>query len=435
MSLPDELWTKIMREWVQDAVDWSQWSQTCRHFYRNLPRPRPLQLITPEVRYPHVLFLEEITSVTSDTTKEELRLLCFNDDHDYDGPEREQGAAEDQKTSLMRIICQDGKHFRIFTYCDGDKAYLEPFFYNSSFHCEKEHGGERNIEGYGLVCHYEAAPVKALYASMYHPNLECYWQIRQRGDLPYWMELTYGDEGSSMMVDFDSFFKAFLLIGGAVWVDCRLEDYRADLPFFVSLTPPIWHDQWRRRLYQALPCQPRPFASHAYQTSLFAPESWEGVEYEHDRITDFILTGHRTAVVTFSMELRDSNIIIRSPPQSFALRMPLLQQDMKIFTSSDPAAWLSHLFERRSRRWYVARKYWRVAADVQETHREVPVEAAVRDWPILHPDYIYRIEDGDFVLELPTIDIAKDSETGELLQGCTDECVLHGRSWCVVLHG
>lgn len=469
--LPDELWEKILRELVDDAVDWAQFSLTCRRHYYHLPRPRPVQFVVTkqQVRYPHVLWLQEIivianidgddAAASKGEPKEHLRLLCFNSDWHHEqtknvqvddggGDDENENVDRDDKRqqqqssatpSLTDILCRQGARFRIFTYCDGDKAYLEPFFYNSAFYCADQE--ERRVEGYGLVFHYEAAPVKALYKSAYHANLNCYWQIQrqqqQSAGGSSFMELRYGDEHSSMRVDFDSYLKAFLLIRGPVWENCRLEDYNAELPFFLSRSPPFWHEQWRQRLYQAIPCQPRPFVCHSYQTNLFAPDSWEDVDYTQDEMKDFIITGQRTAAVKFSLQLRDSHIIIRALGQSFALRMPLLQQDLELFTSCDPAAWLQHLFERRSRRWFVARKYWRLAADVEETQRQVAVETIVRDWPALHPDYVYQVDnDGDFLLKLPTVEVAKDPDTEKYIQQYPDEQDRpQDRMWCVVLHG
>lgn len=431
--LPDEVWAKILRDWVQEAVDWAQWAQTCRHFYYRLPRPRPIQLVTEKIRYPHVIFLEEIVSRDEVTFRtDESRLLCFNTSANEPGRNTE----EEEEENLMNLVCSEGKQFRIFTYCEGDKAYLEPSYYNSSFHCERGQREERESEGYGLVFHYEASAVKQVYGTTYHTNYYCFWRFRRRSDSPEWMELQYGNEESSMSVDFDSFFKAFLLIDESIWIHCRLEDYRADLAFFLSRTPAFWHEQWRQRFYQALPCQPLPIVSHSYQTNLFAPGSWDDIDFAHDDIMDFLLTGQRTAKVLFSMELRDSHIIIQSPPQSFALRLPLLQHDLEIFHSQDPAAWLLHLYERRSRRWFVARKYWRLAADVQETHREVSAEAATRDWPVMHPDYVYRVDDdGNFLLELPSVPVAKDVDTGEYIQQASETSVPNDKFWCIVLHG
>ena len=410
--LPDDLWTKILTEYVEDAVDWTHFVSSCRHFLHCLPRPRPVQLVENEVRYPHVLFLEELND-------EKVALLCHN------------SRSRDKESHLLEYLASKKKCFRIFTYCEGDKAYLEPSFYSSSF----EQPVDRRAEGYGLVLHYATTAVKVAYGDAYELNKDCYWLIKQRTELADGYEICYGNEESSMCLDFDSFFKAFLPIEKPDWSGCRLEDYRADLPFYLT-NAPAWQNQWRTRLYQAVPCQPRPFICHAYQTSVFAPGSWDDVDFAQDNVEDFILTGSRTAVVRFTMQIRDSHMEIKCPFQTFKLRMPLLQHDLEDFRSGDPGAWLKYLFERRSRRWFLARKYFRLAADVQETRRPVPVHDAVRDWQVLHPDYVYTVDqDGEFLLQLPDAQVARDVDTQEWIQQATQEGLSHQQVWCVVLHG
>jgi hypothetical protein len=84
----------------------------------------------------------------------------------------------------------------------------------------------------------------------------------------------------------------------------------------------------------------------------------------------------------------------------------------------------------------LVRKYWRLAADVMETRRPVAAQDVVQRWRVLHQDYVYTVDNyGDFLLKLPTSEIARDLDTQELIQQVTDEGLSYQKSWVVLLHG
>lgn len=454
LLLPDDLWLQILSEWLDDAVDWTSWSATCRHAWRRLPRPRPLQFVTSEVRYPHVVFAEEAIVPTSDEVDNDepphrYRLLCRKLAED-DEEEEEDGC-------LLNRICREGHRYHLFTYVrdHGEasrlKAYLEPSYYNSAFRCEQSSRPVRDfrsVDGYGLVYQFAAPKVLARYDAGYRQSgdYNCYWQVARRcpttepeeqEDANSWMQLRYGDASSSMLLDLDAFFKALLLISdeAAVWMSYRLEDYSSHLPFYLSREPPFWHAQWRTRLWWAIPTQPRPLICHAYQTNVFAPCSWEDDDDDDDDAVDDdsdipVATGARTAHLRCTLSLRDSHVILHAPPLSFCLRLPLPVDDYGVFSSLDPGAWLRHWYECGSRRWFVARKYWRVAADVREMGRPFTAEDASTTWPVLHPDHTYQVIDQDLTVVLPNVPLAIGVRGDTLQEEESSQGV-----WQIVLHG